>query len=81
MTKSKIKAGGINVVSFHAEVPLLKCPKIIAEIFTLCGDRYYLGPGKKLYMADRFDKMFKCVKGKIKSIRYKGELIGKQYAQ
>jgi hypothetical protein len=80
MTHTKIEHGGTRTSHiFHAEVPFIKAPKIIAEIFTLCGDRYYLGPGKKLYVADLFDKMFKCAKGKIKSIRYKGALIGQKY--
>lgn len=80
MTSTTIEHGGKRTsVNFHAEVPFIQAPKIIAEIFTLCGERYYLGLMKKIYRADDYDRYFKAPGGKIKDIRHKGNLIGKNY--
>lgn len=79
MTTSKHQDGCKINVSYHAEVPFLIAPKIIAQIFTQCGERFYLGLMKKIYRADDYDRYFKAPGGKIKDIRHKGNLIGKNY--
>ncbi len=74
MTFTSIKHGSLTTHIVHAEVPYLKQPKITGEKF-IDGVRYYIGEGKE-YLAELFDKMFKCEKSKIKPFGFKGEQIG-----
>jgi len=63
-----------NNVEWHPDVPFLTKPKIVGEKI-VDGVRYYIGEGKE-YIAELFDKMFKCEKSAIKPQSFKGELIG-----
>lgn len=76
MTIIKNEHGYKGQLDFHADVPLIKAPKIISEKM-LHGVRYYFTDNGKQFLADTYDKMFRCVQKKIKGKYHKGNLIGK----
>ena len=63
MYTTKTASGTTGSINYHAQVPFLTKPKIIGEEIR-DGVRYYLGEGKE-YIAERFDLMFKTVKGEV----------------
>ncbi len=75
MTTIKNENGHKGSIDFHAEVPVTVAPKVKAEK-VIKGVRYYFTENGKQFIADMYDKAFKCVKMKMKGRYSKGDLIG-----